>query len=92
MQDMGAAVQGSRSMKRVLRLLPDLECKPDDISISSSGSFAAICGTHRNVSASFCKGSTANRVSCANASLKILRYSASRTCVQKAPFRDGEGE
>ena len=92
MQDVGAAVPGSRSQGRVLRVLPDLECIPDDIFISSSGSFAAICGTHRDVSAAFYQGLTANRLSCVSALSKNVRYSASRACVQKSLFHDGERE
>ena len=38
----------------MLRLLPDLEIDPDDISINRSGVFAAICGSLRDVSAALC--------------------------------------
>ena len=42
--------RGSKAAKKQLRLLPELDYDIDDICISSSSKFAAVCGSHRNVS------------------------------------------
>ena len=62
MQDEGSRPQSSRPTSTPLRLLPDLDLRADDIAISSSGTFAAICGTHRAVSAAFCTPCCSSRL------------------------------
>lgn len=50
MQEEDVGRQGNGAAIKLLTLLPELEYNADDIAVSSSGSFAAVCGSHRNVS------------------------------------------